>query len=115
MEKEIFEKRVCEELGEGINPAYIEELLKKGVPEFIQWLHNSLKDVQPTVLETLHYACQYESPENDHLKSTLLLGTRILESRFKIILLVLKEIRSRIEATQISAKENKYPTKLDTS
>ena len=101
---EKFIEMVRKELGESINPAYVEKILSQNITELLVWMHGNLKDTEPTVMETAHHS-QY-SAENEHDKSVLMLGLRILESHFSFIQFVLKEIRSRAEATNIPPRES---------
>lgn len=103
MDKE-FEQRVQKELGEEINPAYVESLLKKDIPALFAWMNDNLRDTQPTVLETIGHAQSYQD-ENDSSKPVLLFGIKILEKRFKLALFVLDEIRSRINAKDVPPEE----------
>lgn len=102
MVQESLAERIRKELGEEVNPAYIEMLLKKNITELFSWMHGNLQFTEPTVLEAVRVSKKYEDSGKESSESTLLLGTRILESRFRIILFVLKEIKSRIEAVRAS-------------
>ena len=101
MDKE-FEQRIKKELGEGMNPAYVESVLNRDIPGVFTWMYDNLQDMKPEVLETIRHADKYQDSEGKTSKSTLLLGTKLLEGQFKIHLFVLKEIRSRINAIDIS-------------
>jgi len=101
MDHERFAERVREELGEEINPLYVEEILKKNIPDLLHWLQSQLEDTVPTVQETLLHSERYKNHKNERGPSVLLLGIRILNERFKFILFVLKEIKSRIEASDV--------------
>lgn len=100
MAQGLLAERVRKELGEEVNPAYIEVLLKKNITELFLWMHDNLQATEPTVLEAVLVSQKYEDSGKESSESTLLLGTRILESRFRIILFILKEIKSRIEAVR---------------
>lgn len=102
-QKTLFVQRIREELGDEINPFYIEDLLKKDISELMQWMKNSLEDTHQTTLpETCYYAQQYTVSNSETMRDMLLFGTRILESRYKLFLFVLKEAKSRLEALQVS-------------
>lgn len=105
MDQERFTQRVKQELGGEINPAYVEELLKKDVPGLLAWIHNSLQDTNHTFLETIKHAHRNQYLENESSKSVLLLGTKILEGRLGLALFILNEARSRINAIDISPEK----------
>jgi len=100
MAQERFEQRVRKELGEETNPAYVQNILNRDIPGILKWMNDDLGDTKPTVLETIGHAQSYQD-ENDDSKPTLLLGIKILEGRFNLVLFVLDEIRSRINAKDI--------------
>jgi len=101
MDHERFAERIREEFGEEINPLYVAEILKKNIPDLLHWLQSQLEDTIPTVQETLLHSERYQNNKNEMVPSVLLLGIRILNDRFKFILFVLKEIKSRIEAIDV--------------
>ena len=95
-----FAQRIHEELGEAINPSYVAEVLKKGIPDLFRWIQAQLQNNYPTVGESVQISESY--PEHKLHTSPLPLEINVLEERFKLILFVLNEIRSRVNAIENS-------------
>ena len=90
--------QITQEPGEDFNSAYINRLLEKNPTAMLQWLAQNLCDTESTVQESIAYAHAVDYAEDEAVKPTLLIGISILQKRFSTIQLVLKELRSKIEA-----------------
>mgnify|MGYP001560187798 CR=1 FL=1 len=104
MDQEKFARRICEELGEGINPLYVEGILKENVPDFLRWLQSMLQSMAPTMQEALYYSVIYQEQANEEMRDLLLLCMGIIGGQFKLISFLMKEMRARIEAIDASVQ-----------
>lgn len=105
MDKEFAEK-IKKELGEEINPFYVEKLLSMDTPELLLWILGNSQDMEPTIQETIHHYFVQRDSGNEYAAGSFKLGLRILENNFKIVLFVLQEIKSRTEAIETTAKKS---------
>jgi len=98
-----FAKRVRKEIDEEINPFYVAELLKKGIPNLLRWLQeNNLGAMEQMAHEALFWAEVCAEREDEEGRRTLRLGVRMLEGRCKLGLFILKEIKRRLETVDAS-------------
>lgn len=105
MDKEFAEK-IKKELGEEINPFYVEKLLNRDTLELLFWMFGNLQDTEQAIQETTHHYIAQGNLGNEFAAGSFKLGLRILENNFKIILFVLQEIKSRTEAIETTAKKS---------
>lgn len=90
-----FAERIRDEVGESANPAYYEEVLKKGDRELLEWLSKHFDDMQNTIAESMQYV------GIDGCERTSHLGLRILEGNVRGMLLVIRELKARAEAITV--------------
>lgn len=105
MDKE-FAERIKKELGEDVNPFYVERLLSSDAPELLLWILGNSQDMEPTIQETIHHCLVQRDSQNAYAAGSFKLGLKILENNFKLVLFVLQEIKSRSEAIEIIAKKS---------
>jgi hypothetical protein len=106
MLNEQLSERIKKEIGDEVDETFVEELLKRDTIDLLCWIQNNHEAIIPTIQEAIQYAEAYQESNNTDafmLNST----THILESNVRIILFLLKEIKTRIE-TATSSNKTKY-------
>lgn len=89
-----------EELGT-MNPLYVESILEKDTVALLLWMEEKLKDLGPTVHETVRHAERERDAGGTYDKGPLRLGFKMLESDFRLLSLIVKEMQSRLKAIDV--------------
>ena len=101
-----FADKIKKELGEEINPLYVEKLLKMDAPQQLFWISGNLQDIGLAIQETIYFYTTQRDLKNEFAASSFNFGLRILENNFKLVLFVLREIKSNATAIETTAKKS---------
>lgn len=96
---ETLRQRVRDGLGEDFNPLYVEGLLKKTMPQLLQWMEEHRQGIQNTILECQELVAR--QTEADMQRGNLDLGFKILLGEFQLLAFVCKELLIRNNAVDI--------------
>lgn len=103
-----------DELGESINPLYIESLLRRDIPGLLDWMRNSFRDQDPTLIETQNYSYLLHEDSNPEMERTFQFGLNLIDGHLKLLRFVFNEIRSRANAIPLNSNSIKPNTPSQT-